>query len=199
MCQSGPALQSRAFLSEIKLKADEMRWGQVARLLLCPFGYKKGLVFFLLHKQLIKNKFLEKYRLILELKTLKFSVKFKYTICILNYKKGKVPWLRPIFEENRESKDPGEGNVVFKLTPHKAYWTYIQWEIHLILLCAQSEWWRGDTFVYLHTAPYSWWPHFFWNNSKQFEVQTGESSYCYSTKISMVSWLWKGHQVEKTV
>lgn len=27
MCQSGPALQTRAFLSEIKLKADELRAG----------------------------------------------------------------------------------------------------------------------------------------------------------------------------
>lgn len=42
-------------------------------------------------------------------------------------------------------------------------------------------------------------PTFFWNNSKQFELNTGEPSCCYSTKISTVGQLWKGHQVEKTV
>lgn len=39
----------------------------------------------------------------------------------------------------------------------------------------------------------------FSGKKKKLELNTGEPSYCYSTKISMVSWLWKGHQVEKTV
>lgn len=85
--RGGPALRSRALISETTLKADEMSAG--CTFIGPPFSYKKGLVFFLLHKQLIKNRFLEKYRLILELKALKFSVKFKYTICILNCKKVK--------------------------------------------------------------------------------------------------------------
>lgn len=42
-------------------------------------------------------------------------------------------------------------------------------------------------------------PLFFLNNSKQFELNTGEPSRCYSAKISTVSRLWKGHQVEKMV
>lgn len=88
----------------------------------------------------------------------------------------------------------------FSWTPHKAYWTYIQPQIHLILLCAQSEW-RGGPVVYLYTEPGSRWPHFFFSGitQRKFELNTGEPSRCYSAKISTVSPLWKGHQVEKTV
>lgn len=161
MCQGGgPALRSWAFISEITLKADEMSAG--CTFILSPFGYKKCLVFFLLHKQLIKNRFLEKYRLILEMKALKFSVKFKYTFCILNCKKVRRG---DLMEANFFLKTTGRAKMQekatsFSLTPHKAYWTYIQPQIHLILLCAQSEW-RGDPVVYLYTAPGSRWPHFF--------------------------------------
>lgn len=42
-------------------------------------------------------------------------------------------------------------------------------------------------------------PTFSGITQKQFELNTGEPSYLYSTKISMVSRLQKGHQVEKTV
>lgn len=42
-------------------------------------------------------------------------------------------------------------------------------------------------------------PTFSGKKNKKLELNTREPSYCYSTKISMVSGLWKGHQVEKTV
>lgn len=48
------------------------------------------------------------------MKALKFSVKFKYTFCILNCKKvrrGDLMEANFFFEDNRESKDAGEGNV----------------------------------------------------------------------------------------
>lgn len=126
MCQSGgPALRSRAFISEITLKADEMSTG--CTFILPPFGYKKGLVFFLLHKQLIKNRFLEKYRLILELKALKFSVKFKYTICILNCKNvRRGDSMEANFLKRTGRAQIQEKATSFSWTPHKAYWTYIQ-------------------------------------------------------------------------
>lgn len=106
---------------KITLKADEISAG--CTFISSPFSFKKGLVFFLLHKQLIKNWFLEKYRLILELKALQFSVKFKYTICILNCKKvrrGDLEMEVKFLKRTGRAKIQ-EKATSFSLTPHKAY------------------------------------------------------------------------------
>lgn len=110
-----------------------------------------------------------------------------------------MTWWRPILLKKRGRAKIQEKATSFSWTPHKASWNHIQPQRHLILLCAQMWMTRRSARLPVYCARFSMAPLFFWNNSKQFELNTGEPSCCYSTKTSTVSPLWKGHRVKKTV